>query len=310
MAPHWTDADIPDLTGKTALVTGANSGIGLHESLQLARHGAQVFVAARNGDKGRAAIEMLREHVPADRVELVPLDLADLDSVRRLAGELAGRLEHLDLLVNNAGVMAVPSRQTTTQGFELQFGTNHLGHFALTGLLLPLLLAATDSRVVTVSSVMHKVGRIDLDDLQSERAYGPQRAYGAAKLANAVFTLELDRRLRAVGASTLSVGAHPGFSHTNLQNTGTGFVARMSALVTPVFAQSAARGALPVLRAAVDPLAHGGDYYGPHGVAEMWGYPVKVPYTRTAHDAELGKALWAASVDLTSVDYAELAEAA
>ncbi|WP_028923165.1 oxidoreductase [Pseudonocardia acaciae] len=313
---HWTDADIPDLTGRTAMVTGANAGLGLHEARQLARHGAHVLLAARNRDRGRAALERLAAEVPAERLELVALDLADLESVRALAADLTGRLSRLDLLLNNAGVMAVPERRETAQGFELQFGTNHLGHFALTGLLLPLLLRTEGSRVVTMSSFLHRLGRLDLDDLQSERRYSPYGAYNASKLANAVFTVELDRRLRAARAGVLSIGAHPGYSATELQSSGPrmgggGLFGRLNALVTPavtpLMAQPAARGALPALRAAVDPAVTGGEYYGPHLPGEMRGYPVKVAYRRAAHDPGLGTGLWDASVALTSVDYAELA---
>lgn len=316
MARRWTEADIPDLSGRTALVTGANAGLGYQQARQLAAHGAKVLVAARNREKGLAAVDRIAAEVPADRVELVALDLADLSSVRALAAELTGRLSRLDLLLNNAGVMAVPMRRTTAQGFELQFGTNHLGHFALTGLLLPLLLRTEGSRVVTMSSFMHRFGRLDLDDLQSERGYTPYRAYCASKLANAVFTIELHRRLSATGARVRSVGAHPGYSATDLQSSGPGlggggWFGRLNALVTPavtpLLGQPAARGALPALRAAVDPAVAGGEYYGPHALAETRGYPVKVSYRRSAYREPLGSGLWAASVALTEVDYAELA---
>ncbi|AHI00623.1 oxidoreductase [Kutzneria viridogrisea] len=311
MAKHWTEADIPDLAGKTALVTGANTGLGFHEALQLAKHGAHVLVAARNQEKGQAAVERMRTQVPADRVELVGLDLADLDSVHALATELTGRLAGLDLLINNAGVMAVPQRRTTKQGFELQFGTNHLGHFALTGLLLPLLLARPGSRVVTLSSAMHRMGRLDIDDLQSERKYGANSTYAASKLANAVFTVELNRRFEAAGSGVLSVGAHPGYSSTDLQYSGPrlgggGLSAWLLGVATPILGQPAAQGALPALRAAVDPQVTGADYYGPHALREWRGYPVKVSYIKPAYSARLGTELWDASVRLTSVDYAAL----
>ena len=220
MSTGWAAADMPDEHGRTALVTGANSGIGFHAALELAREGAHVLQASRDSSRGRAARTAIMNQVPAASVELVQLDLADLDSVQRLVGQVLGRGEGLDLLVNNAGVMAVPRRQTTAQGFELQFGTNHLGHFALTGRLLPALLARPGSRVVTVSSLNHRWGTIRLDDLQSEHGYGPWRAYNQSKLANALFTLELDRRLRAAAAGTISVGAHPGYARTELQYYG------------------------------------------------------------------------------------------
>ena len=220
MPTGWTTTDIPDQHGRMALVTGANTGIGFHQALELARKGAHVLLAARDPERGRTARSAIPGDLPAANVELLRLDLADLESVRRLADQLLDRGQGLDLLINNAGVMAVPQRQTTAQGFELQLGTNHLGHFALTGRLLPALLARQGSRVVTVSSLNHRMGAIRLEDLQSERGYSPWRAYNQSKLANALFTLELDRRLRAAGASTLSVGAHPGYSRTELQYRG------------------------------------------------------------------------------------------
>ncbi|GAA5172947.1 SDR family NAD(P)-dependent oxidoreductase [Pseudonocardia eucalypti] len=307
---HWTAADIPDLSGKVALVTGANTGLGFEESLELAKHGARVLLAARNPEKGAAAIARLRDRVPGANVELVSLDLADLDSVRALAADLTGRLDRLDLLLNNAGVMAPPQRRTTAQGFELQFGTNHLGHFALTGLLLPLLSATEGARVVTLSSFMHKLGRLNFDDLQSERFYTPYFTYSTSKLANAVFTLELDRRLRAAGLGVLSVGAHPGYSATELQTSGPslaggGPLARLNGkvtgLVTPFVAQSAPRGAEPALRAATDPAVRGGEYYGPN--LEFRGHPVRARYISRAHDESAGERLWAASARLTAVEY-------
>lgn len=304
MPTGWTAADMPDQQARTALVTGGNSGIGFHQVLELARKGAHVLLASRDAERGRAARTAITQQVAAASVELVQLDLADLDSVQRLARQVLARDTGLDLLINNAGVMAVPRRQTTAQGFELQFGTNHLGHFALTLRLLPALLARPGSRVVTVSSLSHRVGVIRLDDLQSEQHYGPWRAYNQSKLANALFTLELDRRLRAAGAAAISVGAHPGYSNTRLQYTGPrlggdGIFAHVMGLVTPFLAQPAARGALPVLRAATDPGAGGGDYYGPRGPGEGRGYPRKVRYTRTARDEQLASRLWRASEALT-----------
>ena len=273
MPTPWTTADIPDQTGRTALVTGANTGIGFHQALELARKGAQVLLASRDPERGRTARTAILRELPAASVDLVQLDLADLDSVRRLADQVLDRDQGLDLLVNNAGVMAVPHRQTTAQGFELQLGTNHLGHFALTGQLLPALLARQGSRVVTVSSLNHRMGSIRLEDLQSDRGYTPWRAYNQSKLANALFTLELDRRLRAAGASTLSVGAHPGYTRTELQYRGPrlgggSISARALGLLTRIVGQPAARGALPVLRAATDPDVQGGEYYGPGGPGE------------------------------------------
>lgn len=308
MPTGWAATDIPDQHGRCALVTGANTGIGFHQALELARHGAHVLLASRNPDRGRAARDAILREVPAASVELVALDLADLGSVARLASELADRAGGLDLLINNAGVMAVPHRRTTAQGFELQFGTNHLGHFALTGRLLPALLRRPGSRVVTVSSLNHYIGSIRLDDLQSEHGYGRWRAYSQSKLANALFTLELDRRLRAVGASTISVGAHPGYSRTELQYRGPqlgggGISALALGLATRFAAQPASHGALPVLRAATDPDAQGGDYYGPGWPGESRGAPRKVHYAKKAHDEQLADRLWQASETLTGVTF-------
>lgn len=308
MPARWAAADMPGQRGRTALVTGANSGIGFHQALELARKGARVLLASRDHGRGQAACTAILQQVPAASVELVQLDLADLDSVRRLASQVLGHGEGLDLLINNAGVMAVPHRQTTAQGFELQFGTNHLGHFALTGLLLSALLTRPGSRVVTVSSLNHRWGSIRLDDLQSQHSYGPWRAYNQSKLANALFTLELDRRLRAAAAGTISVGAHPGYARTGLQYHGPqlgggGISAQVLGLVTRFAAQPAGQGALPMLRAATDPQAQGGDYYGPSGLGEGRGSPRKVAYTKTAHDEQLATRLWQASEALTGVSF-------
>jgi NAD(P)-dependent dehydrogenase (short-subunit alcohol dehydrogenase family) len=304
----WAAADMPDQEARTALVTGANSGIGFQVAVELARHGAEVLLACRDTGRGTRARDRIRGLVAGAAVELVALDLADLDSVERLAGQIAARPEGLDLLVNNAGVMAVPRRQVTAQGFELQFGVNHLGHFALTGRLLPVLLARPGSRVVTVSSIVHRFGSIRLDDLNSEHRYSGWRAYGQSKLANALFTLELDRRLRAAGAATLSVGAHPGYTSTGLMHSGPqlgggGIFAHVMGMAAPFTGQPAALGALPVLRAATDPGARGGDYFGPHGPGEIAGAPRRVRYTRGARDIPLAGRLWRASETLTGVTF-------
>jgi NAD(P)-dependent dehydrogenase (short-subunit alcohol dehydrogenase family) len=304
----WAAVDMPGQRGRTALVTGANSGIGFQVALELARHGAEVLLACRDTGRGTGARDRIAGQVPGAAVELVALDLADLDSVERLAGQVAGRPGGLDLLINNAGVMAVPRRQVTAQGFELQFGVNYLGHFALTGRLLPVLLGRPGSRVVTVSSLVHRFGSIRLEDLNSEHGYGRWRAYSQSKLANALFTLELDRRLRAAGAGTISVGAHPGYSNTGLLHSGPrleggGVFAHVMGLAAPFTGQPAALGALPVLRAATDPGARGGDYFGPRGPAEIAGAPRRVRYTRTARDARLAGRLWQASETLAGVTF-------
>ena len=309
----WTADDIPDQSGRTALVTGGNSGLGYQTVLQLARHGARVLLAVRDHARGTAALERLGAEAPGSRAELAQIDLADLASVERFAaGFLAGG-EGLDLLINNAGVMAIPHRETTAQGYERQFGTNHLGHFALTGRLLPALARRPGSRVVTVSSNQHKRAKaIDFDDLQGERSYRPWGAYAQSKLANAMFVLELSRRLRAAGLDIVSAGAHPGFAHTNLQvsgprSGGTSLVARGMGLATRVFAQPAPDGARPTLYAATAAGVHGGDYFGPDGPGEMRGHhPKRVQFSAAAHDQAAAARLWAVSEELTGVTFEAL----
>ena len=304
MSAGWSTADIPDQHGRTALVTGANSGIGFHVALELARRGAAVLLACRDAGRGRTAVTAILDQVPAAVVKPVRLDLADLDSVARLADRVA----ELDLLVNNAGVLAVPERRLTAQGFELQFGTNHLGHFALTGRLLPALLTRPGSRVVTVTSLVHRFASLRLDDLHGEHGYGRWRAYARSKLANALFTLELDRRLRATGAAALSAGAHPGYCRTALLTNGprlgSGELhARVLGLAASISGQPAARGALAVLRAATDPRTRGGDFYAPGGLTQMEGAPRRVPFGRVARDEQLAARLWRVSETLTGVGF-------
>jgi NAD(P)-dependent dehydrogenase (short-subunit alcohol dehydrogenase family) len=309
----WTTTDIPDQSGRIALVTGGNSGLGYQAVLQLARKGARVLLAARDRGRGAAALERLAADAPAGHAELVQLDLADLASVERFStGFLAGG-QGLDLLVNNAGVMAIPHRETTAQGYERQFGTNHLGHFALTGRLLPALVQRPGSRVVTVSSNMHKrASGIDFDDLPAERSYRPWPAYEQSKLANALFVLELGRRLRAAGLDVVSAGAHPGFAATNLQVTGPqsgggGLMARGMGLATRLFAQPARDGAVPVLYAATAEDVHGGEYFGPDGPGEMRGrHPKRVQFSRAAHDQAAAARLWTVSEELTGVTFEAL----
>ena len=309
----WTADDIPDQSGTTVLVTGGNSGLGYETVLQLARKGARVLVAARDRARGTAALERLGAEAPGSQAELAQIDLADLTSVERFAdGFLAGDQE-LDVLINNAGVMAIPHRETTAQGYERQFGTNHLGHFALTGRLLPVLARRPGRRVVTVSSNQHKRAKgIDFDDLQGERGYRPWGAYAQSKLANAMFVLELDRRLRAAGLDIVSAGAHPGFAHTNLQvsgprSGGTSLVARGMGLATRLFAQPARDGALPTLYAATAVDVHGGDYFGPDGPGEMRGHhPTPVQFSAAAHDQAAAARLWAVSEELTGVTFEAL----
>jgi NAD(P)-dependent dehydrogenase (short-subunit alcohol dehydrogenase family) len=309
----WTTSDIPDQSGRTALVTGGNSGLGFQTVLQLARKGAHVLLAARDRARGAAAVERVAADAQAGRTELVEIDLADLTSVERFAAAFLAGGQGLDLLVNNAGVMAIPHRETTAQGYERQFGTNHLGHFALTGRLLPALVQRPGSRVVTVTSNLHKrASGIDFDDLQAERAYRPWPAYEQSKLANAMFVLELDRRLRAAGLDVVSAGAHPGYAATNLQVTGPrsgggGVMAWGMGLATRLFAQPARDGALPALYAATAENVHGGEYFGPDGRGEMRGHhPKQVQFSRAAHDQAAAARLWAVSEELTGVTFEAL----
>jgi NAD(P)-dependent dehydrogenase (short-subunit alcohol dehydrogenase family) len=301
MSGKWTAEDIPDQHGRVAIVTGANSGLGRVTALELARHGAQVVIASRNVEKGEAAAEGIHADAGGPEPSVRALDLGSLDSVRKFAEGFAG--QRVDLLVNNAGIMMTP-RGTTSDGFELQFGTNHLGHFALTGLLLEALARSDAARVVTLSSNEHRGGKLDFDDLQLESGYSPRGSYQRSKLANAVFAIELDRRLRAAGSPIVSVFAHPGYSATNLQSTGpTGVAKAVMAVSNRIVAQSAERGALPTLYAATAPDVEGGSYYGPDGRGEFRGFPKKVEAIPPAYDRDTGSRLWAASEELTGVRY-------
>jgi NAD(P)-dependent dehydrogenase (short-subunit alcohol dehydrogenase family) len=306
----WTAGEIPPLTGRVALVTGANSGLGFETTLGLARSGAQVVLACRDPARGADALDRLRREVPDAEAELVRLDLADLASIETFAMEFRATHHHLDLLVNNAGVMAIPRRQTA-DGFEMQFGTNHLGHFALTGRLIDLLLAAPAARVVTVSSMASIGSRIRFDDLQGSRRYGRFSAYGQAKLANQLFALELDRRATAGGADLVSAAAHPGYAATNLQfvapqMTGSGLEEWVSRTGNTVFAQSAADGALPILYAATAPSVRGGQFFGPDRLFGMRGHPKQVTFMKAARNPETARHLWAVSEELTGVGFGPL----
>jgi NAD(P)-dependent dehydrogenase (short-subunit alcohol dehydrogenase family) len=291
MTPRWTAADIPSQTGRTVVVTGANSGLGLATARELARTGARVVLAVRDLARGEQAASSLTGDVSVRH-----LDLANLDSVRTFAADWTGPL---DVLINNAGIMMVPAGMTA-DGFELQFGTNHLGHFALTNLLLP---HVTD-RVVTVSSSMHRSGRIDLDDLNwQRRPYNATAAYGQSKLANLLFSLELQRRLAESGSRVRSLAAHPGWAATNLQGrSGSRLVDGGMKLGNKLLAQSDRMGALPTLAAATRDLP-GGSYLGPSGFQELRGYPTLVGRTTEASDPDLARALWEASARLTGVDF-------
>jgi NAD(P)-dependent dehydrogenase (short-subunit alcohol dehydrogenase family) len=301
--PGWTADQITAQSDRTAVVTGANSGLGLITARELARAGATVVGTARTAGKAQAAEVDIRRAVPTARLQMCLLDLADLDSVRRFADEVMSSHEDLDLLIDNAGVM-MPPRSVTPEGIELQFATNHLGHFALTGLLLDQLSSGMDPRVVTVTSIEHKPGRIDFEDLGSERSYHPRTAYQRSKFANAVFGIELDRRLRAAGSPVKSVLAHPGYSATNLQVAGpTGAMKALLRVSNTFVAQSAERGALPQLYAATVPGVKSGEFYGPDGWRELRGYPTRVEPVSRARDEELGRRLWEVSEELTGVSY-------
>jgi NAD(P)-dependent dehydrogenase (short-subunit alcohol dehydrogenase family) len=298
----WTAADIPDQTGRVAVITGANTGLGYETALALAEHGAHVVLAVRNLDKGKDAAARITAKGPRGEVALQELDLTSLESVRAAARQLRADHEHIDLLINNAGVMWTP-KSTTKDGFELQFGTNHLGHFAFTGLLLDRLLPVAGSRIVTVSSVGHRIrADIHFDDLQWEHSYNRVAAYGQAKLANLLFTYELQRRLASHG-TTIAAAAHPGGSNTELARNLPAPFAPVVSLLLPLIAQDAAAGALPTLRAATDPAVLGAQYYGPDGFAEQRGYPKIVASSKKSHDADLQRRLWTVSEELTGVVY-------
>jgi NAD(P)-dependent dehydrogenase (short-subunit alcohol dehydrogenase family) len=306
----WTEGDIPDQTGRVAVVTGANSGIGFETARALAARGATVLLACRNPDRAAAARDRIRGRDPHASVETLVVDLGDLDSVATAAKDFAGRFDRLDLLINNAGVILM-AEGVTAQGFETHIGVNHLGHFALTGRLVPYLLATDGSRVVTVASAGHRVGRLDPEDLAVQHPYKPMKAYARSKLANLLFVAELDRRLGTVGAGTLSVAAHPGGAKSDAKETDQAngvspFMFRFRGLIE-LFLQPATMGALPTLRAATDPGVRGNDYFGPGGLTHQRGHPVLNRRSPRAQDSSLATRLWEASVEATGVDYAELA---
>ena len=301
MSRKWTAADVPDQSGRVAIVTGANSGLGFDTAAVLADKGAHVVLAVRSLDKGNQAADRIKTKSPNAVIAVQELDLTSLDSVRKAADELRAKHPRIDLLINNAGVMYVPTRETTKDGFEMQFGTNHLGHFALTGQLLDNILPVEGSRVVTVSSFGHRIlARIHFDDLQLQRKYNRVEAYGQSKLANLLFTYELQRRIKLKGASTIAAAAHPGFSDTELMRHLPGFIPDF--LWRP-FAQPTDMGALPTLRAATDPGAQGGQYYGPDGIGEVQGSPKAVESSKQSHNEDLQRRLWMVSEELTGVTY-------
>ena len=288
----WNESDIGTQEGRIVIVTGANSGIGFETARLLVANGARVVLACRNEEKGREALERMEGDV-----EFRALDLSDLGSVETFASAFTEQYKGLDLLINNAGVMMPPFGRTK-DGFELQFGTNHLGHFALTARLFPLMKERPGARIVNVSSNAHKFGRIDFEDLHFEKRYRKMASYGQSKLANLLFTYELDRRLREAGSEVIAVAAHPGWTATNLQDETPSI-----RFLNPLMAMKPVGGALPTLRAAVDPEVKGAEYYGPKGVFEMRGAPVKVASNRRSHDRDVARRLWEISEDLTGVPF-------
>jgi NAD(P)-dependent dehydrogenase (short-subunit alcohol dehydrogenase family) len=305
---NWTTADIPDLTGKVMIVTGANSGIGFEAAKEFARQGAQTILACRSLDKAQVALDLILAEIPDAPAEIMQLDLASLASVHRFARAFQAKYQRLDVLVNNAGIMMVPY-DTTEDGFERQFGTNHLGHFALTGLLLDTLLDTPGARVVNVSSSGHRFGNMDFDDLMyaGGEEYTGNGAYSRSKLANLLFTYELQRRFQSTGADAIAVAAHPGGTNTNLQDEMVErWYVKPFVPVMRLMMQSAAMGALPTIRAAVDPAVEGGQYYGPDRLMEQRGYPVLVGSSAASHNVEDARRLWQISEELTGVTIGQL----
>jgi NAD(P)-dependent dehydrogenase (short-subunit alcohol dehydrogenase family) len=309
--PHFTSADVPSQNGRRVLITGANSGIGFEAALELARRGAEVILPARTLEKANGAIARIRREVPNAKLTPAILDLASLTSIKEFAVEIATGFpgQSLDLLVNNAGVMAVPTRELTVDGYERQFATNYLGPFLLTALLYPHLKQKPGTRIVTVSSSVSNQGKIEFDNLQSERVYKPMfGAYSQSKLADLIFQQELQRRLTAAGSPILSTGAHPGYAITNLQTSGPAGQAQLifrivSSLLKPWASQDAAHGALPTLFAATSPTATPGGYYGPHKFQELKGFPVAAKIAPAAQDLGLAKRLWNETERLVGVTF-------
>jgi NAD(P)-dependent dehydrogenase (short-subunit alcohol dehydrogenase family) len=303
MSGQWTSKAIGDLTGKTVVVTGASSGIGLETALTLAGKGADMILAVRNMAKGKEAIKKIKLAYPYAKTGMMELDLSDLNSIRLFAKTYRERYDTLSILINNAGVMMPPYRQTK-DGFELQFGSNHLGHFALTGLLLPCLIAAPQSRVVTLSSLAANSGNIDFNNLDGKSGYQAMKFYSQSKLANLLFARELQNKFDAHGIKTISVACHPGFAHTNLASRGSGRpVNGLFKIISKVVSQPAAMGALPTLYAAAEPFVSGGEYIGPDGKGGRKGYPMKDGVVETLYDREISEKLWMVSEKLTGITY-------
>jgi NAD(P)-dependent dehydrogenase (short-subunit alcohol dehydrogenase family) len=304
MSKPWTTQDMPSQRGRTIVVTGTG-GLGYEDALALARAGADVIVAGRNPARGAEAVARIKVDVPGATIAFEALDLASLASVEAFGRRLAATQERVDVLVNNAGVMTPPRRQTTADGLELQFGTNYLGHFALTAHLLPLLTKGRNPRVVTLSSVAARQGAIDFDDLQSERAYKPMAAYAQSKLACLIFALELQHRSDLAGWDIASIAAHPGVSRTDLLHNAPGRFSPQGLIrsLLPFLFQPAAQGALPTLFAATAPTAHPGGYYGPHRLSETRGHPTEARTPKAALDAPVADRLWRVSEELAGLDF-------
>ncbi|MFB6216026.1 MAG: oxidoreductase [Candidatus Aenigmatarchaeota archaeon] len=302
----WTEEEMGDLGGKTVVVTGANSGLGYAATKKLARHGAEVVMACRSSEKSREALKSIKRDIPDPEVILMELDLADLDSVRSFAGEFRRRYDSLDVLCNNAGVMALPRRETE-DGFEMQLGVNHLGHFALTAHLMDLIIDS-GGRVVNQSSMAHENGEMDFNDLMMEEEYSKWGAYSRSKLANLLFTYELDRRLKEIGSEACSVACHPGVSDTDLfrkgpRMEGSKIKLLLGSVLTGIFGQSPDRGCLPMLYAATSADIDGGEYIGPDGFKSMRGYPEKQESSEASHDGKDARKLWERSEELTGVEF-------
>lgn len=298
MSRDWSQSDIPDQTGRVAVVTGANSGIGLETARELARRGAHIVLACRSQARADEAIEDIRFELPESQIDFMALDLADLEQVRAFSASVHARFDRLDLLINNAGVM-IPPASKTKQDFELQFGVNHIGHFALTGLLLDLLLASEGARIISVSSTAHRMGRMNFEDLDFDaRGYNASSAYAQSKLANLLFIAELARKLDGAGADVLAAAAHPGWTQTNLQKHSTVFQ-----FMNPVFGMQPIGGALPTLRAATDRSVEANDYFGPGRFFEIWGAPKKVGRTERAKSIADASRLWEISEERSGVRF-------
>ena len=302
---NWTVRNIPSQQGKTILITGANSGLGLEASKVLSKKGAQVIMAVRNDQKGKEAIDTIKKENPHAKLDLMILDLADFESIRKFSDEFHSKYSQLNILINNAGVMAPAKRELTKQSFEVQFGANHLGHFLLTGLLLDIIKKTPNSRIANQSSLVHKqkqYGGADIffDDLNFEKSYNKDHAYGQSKLANLLFTYELDRQLKAHNISTIVTAAHPGYTNTNLQKNYGFFV---SVIMNNLIGQKVEMGTLPILRAATEENLKGTEFFGPTKMGEMKGYPELVKSSDKSYDKQLAKKLWEVSEKLTGFTY-------